>query len=239
MITLGPLALRLVALSEWVDAGNVGRDPEAQLWGRCAKVAEESGEVIAALIGATGQNPRKGVTHTHEDLIKELLDVAVSALGAVEHITEHDASSIYRLADHLAALCDRAGLPIANQPGDQMTHVADREDLLWLTGILEGEGCFDAHRGRYPRIRLEMVDRDVVGRAATLMGANVRLTLHPAPRKATWHAEIQGERAAELMRQVLPLMGARRSAKIAEVLGHSAGARTPGPRIERPPGLPL
>lgn len=115
----------------------------------------------------------------------------------------------------------------------------ERDNLFWLVGLLEGEGCFDAQRGKYPRIRVSMVDRDSVGRAATLMGTKVRLSLKPAPYRAMWSAEIQGERAAELMRLVLPHMGARRSAKIAEILGHTSLTRgqKPGPRVTRPPGL--
>lgn len=124
----------------------------------------------------------------------------------------------------------------------------DRDDLLWLAGLLEGEGTFDAHCGKYPRIRLAMTDRDVVGRAASLMDTTLRLSLHPAPVKATWHSEISGPRAAQIMREVLPHMGARRSAKIAEVLGVVAfpaqaaaskpGASAPGPRVTRPAGIP-
>lgn len=120
----------------------------------------------------------------------------------------------------------------------------DRDDLLWLAGLLEGEGAFDFHRGRYPRIRLGMTDRDVVGRAATLIGSRVRLSLRPAPAQATWHTEVSGKRADEVMRAILPFMGSRRSGKIATILGHAAlaGAKatasTPGPRVTRPPGLP-
>lgn len=123
----------------------------------------------------------------------------------------------------------------------------DRDDLLWLAGLLEGEGAFDAHRGRYPRIRLAMTDRDVVGRAASLMDSKVRLSLREAPFKSTWHTELSGEKAAAVMRAILPYMGARRSAKIAEILAAaefrvpdpSASARrtAPGPRVTRPAGI--
>jgi hypothetical protein len=118
-----------------------------------------------------------------------------------------------------------------------------RDDLLWLAGLLEGEGTFDAHRGLYPRIRLAMTDRDVVGRAASLMDTKLRLSLHPAPAKPTWHSEISGVRAAAVMRLILPHMGARRSQKIAEVLGiahYRSGEQTtssPGPRVSRPAGI--
>lgn len=120
----------------------------------------------------------------------------------------------------------------------------NRDDLIWLAGLLEGEGTFDAQRGKYPRIRVGMTDRDVVGRAATLMGTRVRLSLKASPQKPTWHAEIQGPKAADLMETLLPYMGARRSAAIAQVLGNyrlraSGKAVQPGPAITRPPGLPL
>ena len=110
---MSEMALALAALSEWIDgsAANQSRPHEAQLWGRCVKVAEEAGEVVAALIGATGQNPRKGVTHGIEDVEKELLDVAVSALCAVEHLTGNAGSSIFALQRHLARLKERAGVP--------------------------------------------------------------------------------------------------------------------------------
>jgi hypothetical protein len=99
----------LVALSRWIDAGNAHRDPEAQLWGRVAKIAEEHGEAVAALIGVTGQNPRKGITHTPEQLIDELLDVAITALGAVEHLTGHRGDAFALLEEKLERVTARAG----------------------------------------------------------------------------------------------------------------------------------
>lgn len=66
-----------------------GLDTEAHRWRRCAKVAEEAGEVVQALLGVAGENPRKGVTHTTADLEAELLDVAVAALAAVSYL-HHD-----------------------------------------------------------------------------------------------------------------------------------------------------
>jgi hypothetical protein len=122
----------------------------------------------------------------------------------------------------------------------------NRDDILWLAGLLEGEGSFDAHRGKYPRVRLAMTDRDIVGRAASLMDAKIRLSLHNAPSKPTWHTEISGERAAEIMAEILPFMGSRRSGKIAEVLAvrhfrqtavEAGKGSTPGPRVVRPAGV--
>jgi NTP pyrophosphatase (non-canonical NTP hydrolase) len=108
---------QLAALSIWVDTSgpNWARDPEARLWGRVAKVAEEAGEAIAALIGATGQNPRKGVTHTLDDVRGELLDVAVTALAAIEHLSGNDGTSIEALAVKLDRLIERAGISTGSE----------------------------------------------------------------------------------------------------------------------------
>ncbi|MES4887502.1 MazG-like family protein [Streptomyces sp. NPDC096012] len=54
---------------------------------RVLKLSEEVGEVAEAIIGATGQNPRKGVTHSWEDVQAELCDVAVTALVALRTLT--------------------------------------------------------------------------------------------------------------------------------------------------------
>jgi len=128
-----------------------------------------------------------------------------------------------------------------------MTIHGTRDDVLWLAGLLEGEGTFDSHRGKYPRIRLAMTDRDIVGRAASLMDTKIRLSLHPAPAQPTWHAEVSGDRAAQIMGEILPFMGSRRSGKIASVLATqhfrqksaiAAGkGSTPGPRVVRPLGV--
>ena len=100
----------LVALSRWIDAGNAHRDPEAVTWGRLAKITEEAGEVISAYIGATGQNPRKGYTHDPVQVLDELLDVAITALGAYEHLSAHSGRSLIELKSKIAAVAARAGV---------------------------------------------------------------------------------------------------------------------------------
>ena len=46
----------------WLDGHNPVDDAEVTM--RVLKVAEETGEAAQAWIGATGRNPRKGVTHS-------------------------------------------------------------------------------------------------------------------------------------------------------------------------------
>lgn len=106
------MGVKLARLSRWVDESpeNAARDPEAATWGRLSKITEEAGEVITAFIGATGQNPRKGFSATEADVRKELLDVAVAALAAYEHLSGNQGQSVVALKGYLDELIKRAGL---------------------------------------------------------------------------------------------------------------------------------
>jgi NTP pyrophosphatase (non-canonical NTP hydrolase) len=64
----------------WLDEANGTSTGELTL--RILKIVEEAGRAAAAWVGATGQNPRKGVTHTLPDVAAELGDVAFTALVA-------------------------------------------------------------------------------------------------------------------------------------------------------------
>jgi hypothetical protein len=62
--------------------------PLAQDWARISKVIEELGEAVSAMIGATGQNPRKGITHHGDDILNELADVVMTGILAINHFTK-------------------------------------------------------------------------------------------------------------------------------------------------------
>lgn len=112
----------LVALSRWVNEGNADRSSDALLWIRCSKPAEEAGEVISALNAVTGANPRKGAVDGVHLLIEELLDTAVAALAAVEHLTGHAGAALVLLDDKVRRVHDRAlgasspTLPVCDDP---------------------------------------------------------------------------------------------------------------------------
>jgi NTP pyrophosphatase (non-canonical NTP hydrolase) len=61
--------------------------PLAHRWARVTKVCEEAGEVWRALSKLTGENPRKGVCGTEDELLGELGDTASAAICAIQHIT--------------------------------------------------------------------------------------------------------------------------------------------------------
>ncbi|MET9388964.1 MazG-like family protein [Streptomyces sp. NPDC006624] len=77
-------------LWEWLEAHRPADRPDESSEGvllRVLKLSEEVGEVAEAVIGATGTNPRKGVTHTWDDVRAELCDVVVTALVALRTLT--------------------------------------------------------------------------------------------------------------------------------------------------------
>ena len=88
----------------WLDAAN-GRGPHETAV-RVMKIAEETGEAVAAYIGLTGANPRKGVIAGPEELAAELCDVVLAALIALATVTGGTPQAESRLAGHVA---DRAG----------------------------------------------------------------------------------------------------------------------------------
>ncbi|MCX5423657.1 MazG-like family protein [Streptomyces sp. NBC_00078] len=70
-----------------LDAANGTGEHGAAM--RLIKVVEEAGEASAAYIGVTGQNPRKGTTHTRADVADELCDVIIAAAVALHSFTTH------------------------------------------------------------------------------------------------------------------------------------------------------
>ncbi|MDG9716074.1 MazG-like family protein [Streptomyces sp. DH24] len=88
----------------WLDSHRTHEGREGLVL-RMLKLSEEVGEVAQAVIGATGQNPRKGVTHTWDDVQAELCDVIFAALVALRTLTP-DAREVF--AHHLARVRNRS-----------------------------------------------------------------------------------------------------------------------------------
>lgn len=107
------------------------------------------------------------------------------------------------------------------------------EDLInlgWIAGLLEGEGSFGVAKrkkdGYSCRVAISMTDPDVIQKAKDLSGFGRVYGPYPVkesnvgsgPFKDRYLWVVQGKKAAELMRGVLPFMGARRSDRILEIL---------------------
>jgi hypothetical protein len=104
----------IVELSRWVDNSPAyeGVSAEAVNWRRITKLVEEAGEVVEAFGGTLAENPRKGRTHTLADVEHELLDVALSALGALAHLRGNadQCGVMASLEAHAESRAARAGL---------------------------------------------------------------------------------------------------------------------------------
>jgi NTP pyrophosphatase (non-canonical NTP hydrolase) len=91
-------------LTSWI-AGHHTLPPEQDVLLRVLKLSEEVGEVAEAVIGATGQNPRKGASHTWQDVEAELCDVIITAMVALRTLTP-DAPDVF--AGHLRRVAERS-----------------------------------------------------------------------------------------------------------------------------------
>lgn len=97
-----------------------------------------------------------------------------------------------------------------------------KEDLIWLAGLLEGEGSFfmEPTRGkRYPVIQVEMTDEDVIQRVARLFGTKMYSAkkIRAGGSMRSYRARVRGQKALVLMHALCPLMGQRRAKKIMEI----------------------
>ncbi|MFF2963748.1 MazG-like family protein [Streptomyces sp. NPDC057963] len=93
-------------LRGWLDAENQAAVGDVRLL-RVLKITEEAGEVAEAVTGALGANPRKGDSHSWQDVEKELGDVIVTAAVALATISSDPEKA---LADRVRGLLDRLGL---------------------------------------------------------------------------------------------------------------------------------
>lgn len=96
----------IAAITRWLDESNADIPGDDAM--RVLKLTEEVGEAAAAYIGATGQNPRKGVTHTMEDVYAELADVVVTALCAIQHFTQDPVKTRTIILEKIEFLMRRA-----------------------------------------------------------------------------------------------------------------------------------
>src|SRR5579859_7478302 len=88
----------------WLDDSST-LPPETEKLLRIMKLTEEAGEVTQAVVGTLGQNPRKGITHTWEDVQAELCDVIFTAMVALTTLTP-DARQTFQ--SHLARVAGRS-----------------------------------------------------------------------------------------------------------------------------------
>ena len=94
------------------------------------------------------------------------------------------------------------------------------DEAHWLAGLLEGEGSFlhgPPSAPNSPRIALEMIDADVVERAANLLHVNYIYRGHRHPErgwKPSYRIALKGVDGVRMMLALRPLMGSLRQSQI-------------------------
>lgn len=84
------------------DHSDLPRDQRILL--QLLKIQEEAGEVAEAVIGTMGQNPRKGYSHTWDDVEAEICDVIVTGMVALARMNP-DAEAVF--ARHIDRIASR------------------------------------------------------------------------------------------------------------------------------------
>ena len=87
-----------------------------------------------------------------------------------------------------------------------------RDDIVWLSGLLEGEAWFGFNKGKYPRIGLEMTDEDIVTRVARIWKVSIRR------RRNMYRIQLCGINAIEWMMTLIPLLGKCRRNKVVKII---------------------
>src|SRR5713101_5647962 len=101
-----------------------------------------------------------------------------------------------------------------------------REEIAWIAGLLEGEGCFSINN-KYdiqPQIHIRMTDLDVIERARSILGGNCVIREEKRNNKNSKLKNIfnysisSSKLALEWMHILYPWMGRRRQSKIRQII---------------------
>jgi hypothetical protein len=134
----------VATLVAWLDAANPRTDHEIAC--RVMKLAEETGEAVAAYLGMTGENPRKGTCATLADLASELCDVIVTAMVALATVTGTADDAEANLHTHLAAHFARLLARLSPDPGPDEWD-CHRCGAVYLGAPPEGGLCLGCQPG--------------------------------------------------------------------------------------------
>ena len=150
---------------------------------RALKVQEEAGEMAQAVIGVLGQNPRKGITHTWDDVVYEAIDTALSALVLAETVQPGRLGlTLAGRLDHLARRAAASGAPDAgpttntDELGSNPAGQRQAATLRWLLdahtehGLPLPEDFTGYSTGSTLRLRLTDDQADGVARWAAYLG---------------------------------------------------------------------
>ena len=91
----------------------------------------------------------------------------------------------------------------------------------WAVGLFEGEGYIDNYKG-YPRFAIEMTDKDVLERFASVFPGGSWYTRKRAEHwKQSWTYKVGKKNLVrKYLSEMLPLLGDRRAHKALDILDH-------------------
>lgn len=97
--------------------------------------------------------------------------------------------------------------------------MSDVEETVWLAGLLEGDGSFlMSKNGKdcfIPRIKISMLDEDVIEKVASIFGSTVTKSLTPKGDKVMFTTSIAKASIVEpMLKSLYPFMGKRRKQQI-------------------------
>jgi phosphoribosyl-ATP pyrophosphohydrolase len=127
-LTLDELLQAVAVIDDYLDSH---RNPEyieqplANDWARVTKICEEAGEVWLALSKRTGENYRKGVCGSEEELLGELADCVSAALCGIQHRTKDIAATWAVVSSAFLKARDRIN---ANAAADEITRLTEGWD---------------------------------------------------------------------------------------------------------------
>ena len=120
-------------LSAWLnDSYPTDLHREAIDWRRMQKMASEVGEALDAYSGMIGENPRKGITHGFNDVLGEVADVALTAIGILAHFGVISPTDFLR--DRAVYVLERVGLdacPSFKWIGQTLSHCDECSTPAW------------------------------------------------------------------------------------------------------------
>jgi len=102
----------------------------------------------------------------------------------------------------------------------------DKTEAAWLAGILEGEACFDFADAekKFPRIRIEMKDEDVIQRVKDVSQGRASVRKLSRADSNTKHADTycfaiyDKLTVKSILQAIKPWLGDRRLAAVEEML---------------------
>ena len=85
-------------------------------------------------------------------------------------------------------------------------------DIIWLGGLLEGEGWFVIKKEKYPTVGVSMTAEDTIVKVSDMWDTRI---YH---RGNQWRTQVNGARAVGWMLTLYPLLGRCRQKRIIEII---------------------